>query len=206
MHPFVKSANDKVWQERLQVVALQESFETGTLTPDQIEQVNAIAERYSVEIPDGLNSEVFTQLLLRVDVVPSSLILAQAANESAWGTSRFAREGLNLFGIWCYTPGCGLTPKRRNANAKHEVRSFDSLEDGIAFYIHNLNTGRAYSKLRKLRAASRAEPVKPTGLHVAPGLIKYSERGQAYVDEIRQMIRQNHLSNYLIDRAELDAD
>jgi len=206
MHPHIKSANDKVWEERQRVEELKEQMKNNDLTPDDIDELNAIADRYSVKMSGRLTEDEFKQLLLRIDVIPASLILAQAANESAWGTSRFAREGRNLFGIWCYTPGCGLTPKRRNANAKHEVRVFDTFQDGIAYYIHNLNTGQAYRRLRDLRAGSRAEDTKPTGIQVAPGLIKYSERGQAYVDEIRRMIRQNNLSRFLTDRERLESE
>tara|TARA_R110002072_G_scaffold1780_10_gene14818 strand:+ start:41544 stop:42404 length:861 start_codon:yes stop_codon:yes gene_type:complete len=206
MHPRVKAANDAVWEERLRVQAFRNKFAAGSLTNAMKAELFAIIEQYDLDLPTEITDNTFTELLLRVDVVPASLILAQAANESAWGTSRFAREGRNLFGIWCYKPGCGLKPKRRSVGSKHEVRVFDNVQEGIAFYIYNINIGHAYDHLRALRAASREEEEKPTGLELAAGLTRYSERGQAYVDEIRKMIRQNNLSRYLTNRANTQTD
>ena len=205
LSPLVKTVNDQIWTERLWIVENRQGLIDGKLDSSQEATLVGLLNRYSVDVPEKLADADVEKLLERVDVVPASLILAQAANESAWGTSRFALEGRNFFGIWCYSPGCGLTPSRRDAGAKHEVRVFDSVQDGVAYYAHMINTGSAYQRLRTLRANSRAESTKPTGVELAAGLIRYSQRGQAYVDEIRAMIRQNGLSKYLIDRANLDA-
>jgi Bax protein len=110
-------------------------------------------------------SELIEELQVRVDEVPVSLVLAQAANESGWGTSRFAQEGNALFGQWTFG-GSGM---------------------------RNLNTHRAYARLRELRAEARAAGRAPTGYELAGGLDRYSERGQEYVDELRSMIDTNQL-------------
>ena len=117
--------------------------------------------------------------------------MAQAANESAWGLSRFAQKGNNLFGQWCFKKGCGIVPGQRNAGANHEVRKFASINDSVASYMHNLNTGRAYKDLRKLRATLRSTNAAVDGHTLAKGLIKYSSRGKAYVKEIQSMIKTN---------------
>jgi Bax protein len=127
----------------------------------------------------------------RVDTVPLELVLSQAANESAWGTSRFARKANNLFGQWCFSKGCGLVPARRNAGSTHEVAAFKSPQLSVRSYLRNLNTGRVYKDLRNIRAAKRAEGKQATAYEIAAGLSKYSERGQAYVKEIRAMIKYN---------------
>jgi Bax protein len=127
-------------------------------------------------------------LLQRVDVVPVSLVVAQAANESAWGKSRFAREGNNLFGIWCYTEGCGIVPKLRKDEAKHEVRRYDSFKDSVVDYMKNINRHRAYQKLREIRAAERAAGRQLSGHRLAAGLGKYSEIGDDYIKRIRAII------------------
>jgi len=131
------------------------------------------------------------QLLKRVDTVPMKLVLSQAANESAWGTSRFARQANNLFGQWCFTKGCGIVPSRRNAGATHEVAAFTSPQLSVRSYMHNINTGRVYQDLRNIRAQQRAQGKTATALQLAEGLSKYSERGQAYVKEIKSMISYN---------------
>ena len=71
--------------------------------------------------------------------------------ESGWGESRFAQQGNNLFGEWCFTKGCGIVPSQRKEGATHEVRRFDSVDDALASYMHNLNTGHAYKALRVAR-------------------------------------------------------
>jgi Bax protein len=132
----------------------------------------------------------------RVDVVPPSLAIAQSANESAWGTSRFARKGYNFFGQWCYRKGCGLVPKKRDANKTHEVAAFDSPQESVKMYIRNLNSNRAYKSLRDLRAKLRRSNKPVTGHELAAGLKRYSERGLEYVRELREMISYNKLAVY----------
>jgi Bax protein len=123
--------------------------------------------------------------------VPVPLVLVQAANESAWGTSRFARIGLNYFGIWCYRKGCGMVPNGRTVGAIHEVAAFQSVDKAVASYFKNINTHNAYMIFRTIRAQLRAQnqPLIPKVL--ATGLIPYSERGVDYVIDINTMLRQN---------------
>jgi Bax protein len=115
----------------------------------------------------------------------------QAANESAWGTSRFARIGLNFFGVWCYRKGCGMVPGSRNTGAKHEVAAYSSISLGVARYLHNINTNGAYTVFRSIRGQLRDQnqPLAPEIL--ATGLIRYSQRGIDYVLELTDMIRHN---------------
>jgi Bax protein len=122
--------------------------------------------------------------------------MAQSANESAWGTSRFARKGNNFFGQWCFRKGCGLVPKQRDANKTHEVAAFDSPEESVKMYIRNLNSNSAYKSLRDLRAKLRRANKPVTGHALAAGLKHYSERGLEYVKELREMISFNKLARY----------
>ncbi|MEQ6884366.1 glucosaminidase domain-containing protein [Salicola sp. Rm-C-2C1-2] len=148
--------------------------------------------RVDAETPKAL----INGLEQRMDIVPPSLVLAQAANESAWGTSRFATRGNNLFGQWCFTKGCGLVPKSRTSGMTHEVEVFKSPFASIRAYLTNLNRHNAYRDLRQRRRSLRAKNQFPDGITLAGGLQAYSERGQAYVEEIRSMIRVNDLSDY----------
>lgn len=139
----------------------------------------------------SINDETVVELLKRVDVLPASLVLMQAANESAWGTSRFAVEGLNFFGQWCFREGCGLIPQARGEDQLHEVARFDSAEASIRSYFYNLNTFHTYDELRDIRAELRSRQRPVRGVNLAPGLSRYSERGQDYIAEIKGMIRFN---------------
>ena len=199
MSELLRQANGEVWQERLLVLQLQDRAAEQPLSEHDAQLLGELAAYYRVDVPEPLTEDFFQQMLKRVDVVPLSLALAQSANESGWGTSKFARQGRNFFGIWCYDPGCGIKPSRAAAGSVHEVRKFTTTLEGVRFYIHMINTRGSYSRMRELRAAARDEQEKPTGVELAGGLLKYSERGEAYVDEIRSMIRQNSLVDYAVD-------
>jgi Bax protein len=164
------------------------------------ERILALAEKYKLKPDDHELPVMVWHLLQRVDVVPVSLVVAQAANESAWGKSRFAREGNNLFGIWCYTEGCGIVPKLRKDEAKHEVRRYDSFKDSVIDYMKNINRHRAYQKLREIRAAERAAGRELSGHRLAAGLAKYSEIGDEYIKRIRAIIDGRKLA--LLDTVE----
>ena len=159
-------------------------------------ELNTIAIRYRIHDFDIENDKSWQKLLRRVDIVPPSLALAQAANESAWGTSRFAREANNFYGQWCFNKGCGLVPKKREAGKTHEVAAFDSPQESVKMYIRNLNSNSAYKSLREVRAQLRQLNKPVTGHALAAGLKRYSERGLEYVSELRAMIEYNKLARY----------
>lgn len=131
-------------------------------------------------------------LLARVDIIPTELVLVQAANESAWGTSRFAKIGLNFFGIWCYKKNCGMVPNGRDSGLRHEVQAFQSVESSVSRYLHNINTNSAYHVLREIRKQLREQNLAISPQMLATGLLPYSERGSDYILEISDMIRHNH--------------
>ncbi|MDN4501464.1 glucosaminidase domain-containing protein [Alteromonadaceae bacterium BrNp21-10] len=131
------------------------------------------------------------ELLSMVDKIPFELALVQAANESAWGTSRFAREGYNFFGLWCYRKGCGFVPNRRDDDAEHEVARFRNLSHAVRTYLHNLNSYYAYEDLRMIRAQLRQQQQPVMAEALAQGLLSYSTRREEYVDELVSMIRFN---------------
>jgi Bax protein len=192
----IEMTNDYVWAERVFVLQYREKVKNGSVLKGEQKQFDQLVKRYGFEAASIQDDAQFDALLTRVDVVPASLVLAQGANESAWGTSRFALEGKNLFGIWCYKEGCGIKPERRNAGSLHEVRKFKTVQDGVKFYVHNINIGHAYDSLRELRAELRADSERLSGVKLATGLSLYSERGLAYVEEIQSMIEHNELHEY----------
>lgn len=201
MLPKVRVANDEVWAERMRLIALRDRARRGELDDAERAELMALGERYEVPADGAFSDAWFDAMLTRVDVVPAALALAQSANESAWGTSRFARQGRNFFGIWCFKPGCGIPPKRRDAGAVHEVAKFRTVVDGVRHYVHTLNTGAVYRELRAIRARLRAAGEQLRGSDLAVGLERYSARGRAYVDELVSMIRHNRLASYSRQRA-----
>jgi len=182
MRPIVNDENAKV-------LALREQLLDAKKNKNNHELIAKAADSYSVEWTTG--EESWKKLLERVDAVALEVALAQSANESAWGQSRFAKEGNNFFGQWCYRKGCGIVPKKRDKGTKHEVASFSSVNKSVRSYIKNINTGRVYAPLRNVRRDNRAAGKKPDANAQAGGLIKYSQRREEYVKEIRSMIRVN---------------
>ena len=192
LKPLVDQENERLLYVRRRLGFIQDHVRFKQNLPASDRQWLAdVAKEFRVENVDTADPEFWNTLLRRVDVLPVDLVLVQAANESAWGTSRFAREGNNLFGQWCFRPGCGIVPSGRPDGATYEVAAFDSISESISSYMHNLNTGRVYKDLRKIRAKCRAEGRRPEASELAKGLTRYSERGMAYVTEIRAMLRHN---------------
>jgi Bax protein len=198
MLPKIRQANDKILANRRLLMMIRDDLAIGdALDEDDIQFISSLKARYKVKQKTSLRSTV-DDLLIRVDVVPESLVLAQAANESGWGTSRFARQANNLFGVWCFSKGCGLTPKNRDEGLNHEVAKYKSVQEGIMAYVHTINTNPAYIDLRHIRATTRSEEQPFSGHALAEGLLKYSSRGIDYVREIQQLIRVNDLQKYTL--------
>ena len=195
MEYHVRKVNNSIKKQRAHLIALQQKG-LANMSHSDIKKTKSLQLKYKLGATDSISNASFEELLKRVDSIPAALALAQSANESAWGTSRFARQGNNMFGQWCFSKGCGIVPKRRNAGASHEVAAFKNVAKSVESYIHNLNTTGAYRQLRAIRAQLRSKNKPVTGHKLAEGLIKYSERGREYVLEIQSMIRSNKLSYY----------
>jgi Bax protein len=194
LQPFIDAKNSEVRQQRNRLIYLVSKIKAGRpLVRDENRFIWELSKNYDVHADDLHDLEFLDRLLRRVDVLPPSLVLAQAATESGWGTSRFAREGNNLFGQWCYSQGCGLVPVRRHANASHEVKSFRNVQESINAYFKNLNTFPSYQDLRVIRHDLRQSAKPIDGISLTKGLGEYSERGEAYINEIQAMIRHNNL-------------
>ncbi len=189
--PLVTLRNQQILEQRERLLSLSER--RGSLMFWQRMWLQQLAEEYEITEFDLASDEDWEVLIRRVDIVPPSLALAQAANESAWGGSRFAVEGNNYFGHWCFVAGCGLVPEDRPAGAQHEVAAFDSPLHSVQRYIHNLNSHEAYLELRRRREALRENDRLVSGLELVGDLDRYSERGEAYIDELSEMIRFNEL-------------
>lgn len=192
--PHVIAENKKILEERatIEIAVMMLQFDE-PLTGTQVSKIKKIFAKYKLNHEGELTLERLQAALRRVDIIPRELALMQAANESAWGTSRFARIGLNFFGQWCYKKGCGIVPQQRDEDAGHEVAAYKSVQESVSSYFRNINTNRAYRELRELRALMRKEKKPIDATELARGLHSYSERGADYIDELSDMIRHNQV-------------
>ncbi len=134
--------------------------------------------------------------LKKVDIIPPSLALAQAAVESGWGKSRFIKEANNIFGHWTYNPKIGLLPENRDEDAKHFIRIFKNLSNSVKKYMLNLNSNKAYKQFQETRYKQRIKSKELNGMKLSQTLINYSGIAQEYLKMLKDVIRQNKLVQY----------
>lgn len=188
----ILQANEKILSEREHLLNAINKKDI-----QENEWLAALAVKYKVikQESDKLDNAAMIELKKRVDIVPPSLALAQAAEESGWGTSRFAIKGNSLFGQWDFS-GKGIKPKeQRTELGNYGIAAFESPQDSIEAYMLNLNTHRAYERMRQKRAVFRQQNKEPTGWDLAKTLNKYSERGNDYVKSLHAIMSYNRLND-----------
>ena len=184
--PLIVEENAKI---RLDRVKLFEILAKNINTKKEKRWLNEKFKQY------GLNDGDFYSLKIRMDEIPISLAIAQAAKETGWGTSRFAQEGNALFGQWTWT-GEGIRPAGVDKDAKHKVAKFSVLKASVRAYQRNLNTHSSYIKFRKERAIQRDNNDKLDSLKLVNYLDKYAETGQEYIEVLKKIINQNSLTDF----------
>ena len=142
------------------------------------------------------NDSNLGNLLIKVDIVPISLALSQAAIESGWGTSRYMREGNALFGQYTFDKNMGLKPLRRNEEEKFYIRKFVNLSDSTRSYLKNINTHPAYKSFREERKKLRMSGEALSGFNLANFLKSYSERGNEYINDVKEIIKANNFKKF----------
>ena len=143
----------------------------------------------------GVVNKDLSTLKIRMDIIPVSLAIAQAAKETGWGTSRFALEGNALFGQWTWT-GEGIKPAGADSQTKHKVMKFKVLKSSIRAYERNLNTHSGYKEFRMARAELRDNNQKLDSLVLANYLDKYAATGVEYIKILKKIIEQNNLTDF----------
>lgn len=134
--------------------------------------------------------------LRKIDIVPPSMALAQAAVESGWGRSRFIKEANNVFGHWTYNPKIGMMPLQRDEGARHFIRVFKTVQDSISAYMLNLNRNRAYKLFQDKRYEQREKGMIPQGMELSQTMLNYSGIGHNYLEILNDVINKNNLINY----------
>ena len=185
--PLIIQANDVILQRRERLITAIESGDDVA--------IQQLANLYGLRAFEGTSEALHAQLLNRIAPVPHSLALAQAAVESGWGQSRFAKEGNALFGQWAWSADEGIKPLDAS-NSRAVIRSFATIYDSVFAYIHNLNTHYAYQDFRDVRAEDIAQGKRISGLKLARYLTAYAELGEKYVYTLQSMILQNRFDIY----------
>lgn len=192
LRPVIRAENRRILRSRQRLLRLLRTLRGGGSLASRSRQW--LAQQSALyRVPGGEPLARAEALKTRIDVVPVELALAQAALESGWGSSRFAREGNNLFGEWCFDPGCGIVPLHRPVGRTYEVKAFDGVAGSVRSYMHHLNSHPAYEPMRRIRAAARAAGRRPDGYEMAGGLVRYAAIGEEYVARIRRIIERYDL-------------
>lgn len=192
--------NEAILRERVELLGILDNDRTGGgFSADNIRRLNHLAYSYRVikeEQEEPLNPDQIQDLLTRVDMVPPSLALAQAAHESGYATSRFTHTGNALFGQWDWGKDAIKPQQQRKGMGNYGIKAFNQPIDSVRAYMWNLNTHRAYAGFRKERASQRGDRRGRIALNsqkLAGTLTSYSERGTDYTEELKQTISYNRL-------------
>ena len=154
--PLISYQNQNILLERSKLEELRASLvDHNTLSNTDLKFLNKISQKYRIKTNDKHKYDLVNELLNRVDIIPNSIVLAQAANESGWGSSRFAREFNALFGEYTYDYSDGVVPLLREEGEKHLVKTFTSVDKSVQSYFNNLNSHYAYENFRKVREMMR---------------------------------------------------
>jgi len=184
--PLILEENSKILLDRKRLfVILNKSINTKS----EKEWLKQKLKQYGV-----VNNDLST-LKVRMDIIPTSLAIAQAAKETGWGTSRFALEGNALFGQWTYSDN-GIKPASADQDSKHKVMRFKVLKASVRAYQRNLNTHSSYREFRKMRAMQRDNDEKISSLGLVKYLDEYAETGVKYTEVLKKIIEQNNLTDF----------
>ena len=184
--PLIVAENERILADRSKLLLLSGKKFT---TDSEKQWLRQKLLEYKVKKGD------LKELTKRMDIIPTSIALAQAAKESGWGTSRFALEGNAIFGQWTWS-GQGIAPLDRESNKNHKILKFPILRASVKAYQNNLNTHKSYSKFRQKRSVLRDKNKKIKGLELTETLNNYAQTGSEYTKKLNQIIKQNRLMDF----------
>ena len=184
--PLIVAENERILADREKLLVLSDKKFTTDLEKQWIRQ-----KLLEYKVKKGNLKELVT----RIDIIPTSIALAQAAKESGWGTSRFALEGNAIFGQWTWS-GQGIAPLDRESNKNHKILKFPILRASVKAYQNNLNTHKSYTKFRQKRLTLRDKNKKIKGLELTETLNNYAQTGSEYTKILNQIIKQNRLMDF----------
>ncbi len=184
--PLIVAENERILADRKKLKRVLQKKQTSDLEKQWLRQ-----KLLEYKVKKGSMEE----LTSRIDIIPTSIALAQAAKESGWGTSRFALEGNAIFGQWTWS-GNGIAPLDRESNKNHKILKFPILRASVKAYQNNLNTHKSYLKFREKRSSMRKKKMDISGLQLTETLKNYAQTGSEYIKILNQIIRQNRLTDF----------
>ena len=184
--PLVVAENERILADRKKLKGILKKRKTSDLEKQWLRQ-----KLLEYKVKKGNMDE----LVRRIDIIPTSIALAQAAKESGWGTSRFALEGNALFGQWTWSDN-GIAPLNRENDKNHKILKFPILRASVKAYQNNLNTHKSYYNFRNKRLNMREKNKDITGLELTETLKNYAQTGSEYIKILNQIIRQNRLTDF----------
>jgi len=184
--PLIVAENERILADRTKLKRVSKKKQTSDLEKQWLRQ-----KLLEYKVKKGNMNE----LLSRMDIIPTSIALAQAAKESGWGTSRFALEGNAIFGQWTWSDN-GIAPLNRESNKSHKILKFPILRASVKAYQNNLNTHKSYVNFRNKRSVMRAKNKDISGLELTDTLKNYAQTGSEYIKILNQIIRQNRLTDF----------
>ena len=194
--PLIIAENQKILSYRYQVIRIQNSLNLNkTLNKSDQIFIENMASKFSVKVKNRHKIDIIDNLLDRIDVIPNSIVLAQAANESGWGSSRFAREFNALFGQYTYNDNNGVKPSYREEGEKHLIKFFPTINHSIESYFNNINTHFAYNDFRLTRKYLRVKNLALDPNILIKTLGSYA-KDQNYIDIITSIIKVNKFTQY----------
>ena len=189
--PIIYSENLQILNDRKKILDWWRESDGENFSRDFWPQwLFELSEKY------GSNDSNLGNLLMRVDIIPISLALAQSAIESGWGTSRYSREGNAVFGQYTFDESKGLKPKDRNENDEFFIKKFPNLSESVRSYLKNINTHLAYADFREERKKLRMSGENLSGYKLVNFLKDYSERRESYVKDVKEIMSSNNFQKY----------
>ena len=193
--PIIHESNRLILEDREMVINIEKKFLRADLNENEVNETVRLSKKYKLDY-SSIDLKLFRDLKQRINIIPTSLALAQAIVESGWGQSRFALEGNALYGQWTTNEQKGIIPEDRDEDKTHAVRKFENLKQSVQAYMHNINTHRAYYSFRVVRRiAERVQYTDPISAKVK-FLAAYAEIGQEYVDKLELIIESNKLREF----------
>ena len=184
--PLIVAENERILADRKKLKRVLKKKQTSDLEKQWLRQ-----KLLEYKVKKGNMNE----LISRIDIIPTSIALAQAAKESGWGTSRFALEGNAIFGQWTWSDN-GIAPLNRESNKNHKILKFPILRASVKAYQNNLNTHKSYTNFRNKRTTLREKNKDISGLELTETLKNYAQTGSEYIKILNQIIRQNRLTDF----------
>ena len=195
--PIINEINNNILKDKKLLNHIAVSNNNNTLSEKQKQDLGKLEKKYNLNEGTLDNSQKIKELTLRINTIPVSMILAQAALESGWGTSRFSIEGNNFFGQHCFTAGCGIPAKNASPGTINEVTKFSSPKQSVKSYFMILNTGSKFNDFRMLRNKLDEQGVSINGKHLISTLGSYSELPKGEYDQrLKVTMDANNLYQY----------